>query len=237
MHRKLECRSALASPWRQTGVPTSMGGLMRMRWGGLLVLVLLCSGCATAGTDESKSLSRRASGEARPVIVGTAPGGSTRYHGAGEIVGKDTLSVFAVEGHTRLQIGYGEKLSQIDLDDSARLRLIEGLRKTFPICDSAKKGEIKGVTVIDTILGSSGYSADSRGLLELAFSAIVLPDGSISCADILALKKSGDPSEKQKADDYAAIHALAFSALPHLIDVLERIPSLGKMPSQSPRKF
>jgi len=118
-----------------------------MRWGGLLVLVLLCSGCATAGTDESKSLSRRASGEARPVIVGTAPGGSTRYHGAGEIVGKDTLSVFAVEGHTRLQIGYGEKLSQIDLDDSARLRLIEGLRKTFPICDSAKKGEIKGVTV------------------------------------------------------------------------------------------
>jgi len=237
MHGKLECLSALAYPRRQTSVPNSMGDLMRIRWGGLLVLVLVCSGCATAGTEESKSPSRRAIGEARPVIVGTAPGGSTRYHGAGEIVGKDTLAVYAVEGHTRLQIGYGEKLSHIDMDDSARLRLIQGLRKTFPLCDSAQKGLIKGVTVIDTILGSSGYSADSRGLLELAFSAITLPDGSISCADILALKESGDPIGKQKADDYAAIHALAFSALPHLIDVLERTPNPGNTPSQSPRKF
>ena len=66
---------------------------------------------------------------------------------------------------------------------------------------------------------------------------LALPDGSLSCADILALKKSAGPADNQQAEDYAAIHAIAFSALPHLIDVLESAPHLGQEPKAAEKKF
>jgi hypothetical protein len=210
---------------------------MRIRLVSLLVLSMWCSGCATVATEAPKASTRAVPGETKPIMVGTAPGGSTRYQGAGEIVGKDTVAVFTVDGYTRLQIGYGKQFAHIDLDDSARRKLIEGLRRTFTLCESAKNGTLKGITEVDKVLGSPGYSIESRGLLEIAFSAIVLPDGSISCADILALKKSASPAENQQAEDYAAIHAIAFSALPHLIDVLERAPHLAPAPTAAQGKF
>jgi hypothetical protein len=203
----------------------------------LLVLSMWCSGCATVATEAPKTSTRSVHEETKPIIVGTAPGGSTRYQGAGEIVGKDTLAVFAVEGHTRLQIGYDKRIAHIDLDEPARLKLIRALRKTVTLCDAAKKGTLRGITEVDKVMGHSGYSADSRGLLEIAFSAIVLADGSLSCADILALKKPASPSANQQMDDYAAIHAIAFSALPHLIEVLESAPSSGQAPTPSQGKF
>ena len=210
---------------------------MRIRLVSLLALSMWCSGCATVATEAPKASTRAVHGATKPIIVGTAPGGSTRYQGAGEIVGKDTLAVFAVDGSTRLQIGYGKRFAHIDLDDSARRKLIEGLKRTFTLCESAKNGTLKGITEVDKVLGSPGYSIESRGLLEIAFSAIALPDGNVSCADILALKKSAGPADNQQAEDYAAIHAIAISALPHLIDVLESAPHLGQAPKAVEKKF
>jgi hypothetical protein len=212
------------------------GDMMQTKVFGLLALVIWCSGCTTLVADKPKSEPRQAKKQSPSILVGTTPEGMTRYHGGGETVGKDSLTVFAVADHTRLQIGSGETLAHVDLDDYARLRLIRGLRSTLALCESARQGTVKGgkeVKVIDRILGHSGYSADSRGLLELAFSAITLPDGNISCADILELKKARGSPENPQHENFAAIHAIALSSLPQLIDLLEKAPNVGKPPPRS----
>ncbi len=198
---------------------------MRARLVILVALTVWCCGCATMVSEDATPGQRQADAARRPVIIGTAPGGSTRYHGAGQIVENDNLTVLAVDGRTRLQIGYGKQAAYIDLDDAARLRLAGDLRNTLALCDSAKQGSVKGVVIIDSILGQSGYTAASRGLLEIAFSVMVLKDGGISCADILALKKSEGPVESQQASDFTVVHAVAFASLLHLIDVLEQAPN------------